>query len=183
MTEARAAEIAKYKVQYRHPGYRLGDARRAEIVRVLSGLPTKGSLLDVGTGRGETLKMAARLGFEPRGTEVVAYLLVPGVVEYAEAHNLPYADNSFDHVTCFDVLEHLVMDDIRPALLEFARVARHTVTVSAATKSHKINDVELHVSAMPFDAWHELITGTWSAYDAYRYGDGGKSSGCWQMRK
>lgn len=183
MTEARAAEIAKYSVQYKAAGYRLGKSREREIQRVFKLLSPRGTVLDVGTGRGETLKIAKSHGFTARGTEVVPYLLKPGVVEYAEAHNLPYEDNAFDHVTCFDVLEHLLMEDIRPALHEFARVAKYSVTVSAAVKSHKVDGVELHVSAMPMEDWHNMITGAWALYDAYRHGNGGVYSGCWQMRK
>lgn len=183
MQVERAAEIAKYHEQYKSSGYRLGKSRRRDIERVLTDLSPKGTLLDVGTGRGETLEIAASKGFSPSGTEVVSYLLVPGKVTYAEAHRLPFADSSFDHVTCFDVLEHLVREDIEPALREFARVAKFTVTVSAATKSHRVNGVELHVSAMPMDEWEKVILGAWFEYDGRRHGNAGVNSGCWQMRK
>lgn len=183
MRVERAAEIAKYYEQYKNPGYRLGKSRRVDIDRVIAELTPKGTLLDVGTGRGETLAIAETHGLTAKGTEVVDYLLIPGRVVYAEAHSLPFPDSSFDHVTCFDVLEHLVMDDIAPALREFARVAKTTVTVSAATKSHRVNGVELHVSAMPLKEWEGVILGAWFEHDGYRHGNAGVNSGCWQMRK
>jgi ubiquinone/menaquinone biosynthesis C-methylase UbiE len=183
MNDARQAEIAKYSVQYQNPYYRMGGSRKREIIRVLNELQPKGTLLDVGTGRGETLALAKQYGHAARGTEVVPYLLEPELVTYAEAHALPFKDGEFDHVTCFDVLEHLLLPDIHAALSEFARVARHTVTVTASVKSHVVNGVELHPSAMSMEDWTTLILEAWFPCNAYRHGMGGKFSGCWQMRK
>lgn len=181
MSSARQAEIDKYSVTYRDRDYGMARTRQRDIERILKEL-RKGSLLDVSTGRGETLKLASGSGFKPvQGTEVVDYLLKPPTVVYAEAHDLPFKDKSFDHVTCFDVLEHLLLDDIVPALQEFYRVARRTVTVSACDRSHVYKGIELHVSAMPMDEWHKLITETWSG--GYRHGNAGKYSGMWQIKK
>lgn len=178
----RQFEIDKYAVQYMNPDYRMGKSRKVHVERALQDLP-RGTLLDVGTGRGETVTLANRYGHTARGTEVVPYLLKPGVIEYAEAHNLPYADESFDHVTCFDVLEHLLEKDIEPALREFLRVARRTVTVSAAVKSHVVNGVELHVSAKSREAWHKQILDAWFPYAGRDYGRAGVFSFCWRVVK
>jgi ubiquinone/menaquinone biosynthesis C-methylase UbiE len=43
---------------------------------------------------------------------------------------LPFADDAFDVVGCFEVLEHLQGDQPRQALKEFARVARRAVVLS-----------------------------------------------------
>ena len=177
---AREAEVAKYVDAYRSGDYRMGVTRRADVVRVIARLP-KGTLLDVGTGRGETLTVAKAYGHVPHGTEVVPYLIRPPVIEYAQAHALPFADGSFDHVTCFDVLEHLLEDDLVPALKEFQRVARRTVTVSASDKRHNVKGVELHISARPMDEWEALILGTWGG--GFRNGNAGKHSGLWQLVK
>lgn len=178
--EPREFEVAKYVQMYRRPTYAMGKTRRVDVERVMRELP-KGTLLDVGTGRGETLSIARAYGHTPQGTEVVPYLVKPPRVVYAQAHALPFDDGAFDHVTCFDVLEHLLEVDLVPALREFQRVARKTVTVSACDRSHVVEGIELHISARPFEAWHELITGTWGG--GVRYGNAGKYSGCWQLRK
>jgi len=178
---SRDQEVEKYVAAYRNREYRMGPTRRVDVERVLRSLP-KGSLLDVGTGRGETLTIATAIGHAPvKGTEVVPYLLRPPVIEYAQAHALPFGDGEFDHVTCFDVLEHLLDEDLVPALREFQRVARGTVTVSAAVKSHVYQGVELHPSARSFEAWHELIVMTWGG--GFRNGNAGKYSGLWQLIK
>ena len=107
----------------------MGRQRLVDVERILSATP-RGSLLDVGTGRGETLEMAASLGFFPvRGTEVVPEL-IGGEVVYAEAHALPFERGQFDVVTCFDVMEHLIADDLIAALSEMGRVSARQVLMS-----------------------------------------------------
>jgi ubiquinone/menaquinone biosynthesis C-methylase UbiE len=59
-----------------------------------------------------------------RGVNPGAEFLVGSVLE------LPFADNAFDVVGCFEVLEHLPNDLPRQALAEFARVARRAVILS-----------------------------------------------------
>jgi ubiquinone/menaquinone biosynthesis C-methylase UbiE len=179
---ARAAEVEKYVSAYRDGDYRMGHTRKRDVIRILQGLSPKTSILDVGTGRGETLTLAKCEGFqEYRGTEVVPYLLKPPVIVFSEAHDLQYPDGAFEHVTCFDVLEHLLEDDIVPALQEMKRVARTSVTVSACPRSHRYKGVELHISARPMEDWHELITGAWEG--GVRNGNAGVHSGMWQLVK
>lgn len=153
---SRQAEIAKYPVAYVHSSYRMGQARHAAAARDLAGL--QGSLLDVGCGRGEVLRLAMDMGMSPvNGTEVVPSLLGPGVI-YAEVHELPFPNCSYDHVTCFDVLEHLVREDTELALLELARVARKTVTLTVADYPHVFQGVDLHVNRRPYHEWQQLLT-------------------------
>lgn len=177
---ARAQEVEKYVSAYRDADYRMGHTRKRDMQRIVNGLEV-GSLLDVGTGRGETLSYARTRGFTVQGTEVVPYLVKPPTIIRAEAHDLPFDDESFDHVTCFDVLEHLLEEDLVPALREFQRVARKTVSVSACPRSHVYKGVELHISARPMEDWHELITGVWGG--GFRNGNAGVHSGMWQLVK
>lgn len=153
----RQSEIAKYLEAYCLSSYRMGDARRDLARQTLRSLPVRGSLLDVGTGRGELLDDASGLGFDPvRGTEVVPYLLSERVT-YAEAHALPHDAGAFDVVTCLDVLEHLDPGDTVRALEELSRVAARAVVVTAADYSHVVEGVELHVNARPLDEWDALV--------------------------
>lgn len=183
----RQAEIARYAVAYaqdvRH--YGMGRGRRRDVPRLLAGLAPagfRGSYLDVGTGRGEALRYAREIGFASiAGTEVVPDLIAGDVV-YAEAHALPFGDGEFDHVTCFDVLEHLVADDVEPALLELNRVARLTATASASCRPSPWPGLgDLHISARPFVAWQRLIQRCWGP-SARHIGRAGGSP-CFQVRK
>jgi ubiquinone/menaquinone biosynthesis C-methylase UbiE len=122
--------------------------------------------------------MARGFGHDAHGTEVVPDLC--GVlVTQACAHELPFEDDSFDHVTCFDVLEHLVYDDLIPALRQMQRVARQTVTVSASEVPSIHGGRDLHISAMPAAQWHALLKEAWGV-EPDRHGTAGRSP-CWRL--
>ena len=157
MDKLRQAEFDKYKLAYSHSNYRMGNARRLSSMDALSGVDCRGSYLDVGTGRGEMLIIALDMGFRNvSGTEVISELLGTDVI-YAPAHDLPYENDSFDVVTCFDVLEHILTEDTEIALEELARVAQHSLVVSAANYPSKSLGVELHVNQRPYEDWDKLI--------------------------
>lgn len=157
---ARQAEHAKYERAYAlNPRYAMKDARRADSVDAIAGLPCRGSYLDVACGRGEMLNSAADLGFRPvRGTEIVPALIDGTMVVHAEAHALPFPDNSFDVVTLFDVIEHLIPGDDEAACREMARVARHHVVLSANNKdSFNKAGEQLHVNKRRYAVWDRLF--------------------------
>lgn len=120
--------------------------------KVLTGLT--GTLLDVGCGRGEVLNLAERLGMRATGAEVVPALIAadPRVV-YGEAWALPFPDKHFDHVTMFDVMEHLLAEDSERVCRELQRVARQTVILAVANGSSKLDGVELHINRRPYREW------------------------------
>ena len=153
----RDAEIAKYAVAYQNEIYRMSDGLRFALQKALESVE-KGSYLDIGAGRGESLALAGLMGFAPtRGTEVVPYLLSDSIT-YAEAHALPFKDGEFDVVSCLDVLEHLDPPDTIPALREMRRVAKRAVIVSAADYSAVWAGVELHVNRREYGGWRALVT-------------------------
>lgn len=127
------SEAAKYEEMYAHDDYRMSEQRREEVLRILTDTP-RGSLVDIGTGRGETLEIAKSLGHTPAfGTETVPDLIDGYKVIRALLPHLPHATGSFDTVTCFEVIEHLLPHDVLPALQELARVAKSRVIVSVCT--------------------------------------------------
>jgi hypothetical protein len=151
---ARLSEVAKYERAYTHPDYKLGDRRRAHIIHHLNRIP-KGGLLDVSTGRGEVLEIAEHLGHFPvQGTEAVPYLCDGKRVLHALAHELPFADNAFDTVTMFDVMEHLLPADTAAVCKELARVARRRVLLTVHNGSHRYRGEELHINRRSdYTAW------------------------------
>ena len=95
------------------------------------------TVLDAGCGEGfvtETfLKAMPALsitGFDPYEPSVkVAEQRNPrGTFLVGDIYNIPFDDNSFDVVCCFEVLEHL--HDAPLALQELSRVAKHAVVIS-----------------------------------------------------
>jgi SAM-dependent methyltransferase len=97
---------------------------RQEVERL--DLPQRAQILDAGCGSGRVLDELARFG------DVMGVDLSPSAVAaaWSRGHNvamarvedLPFADSTFDLVTCLDVIEH-TPDDVR-ALRELVRVTR-----------------------------------------------------------
>lgn len=154
----RIEEAGVYVGEYTNPSYRMGQQRQDDVQRILKSLKP-GSLLDVGTGRGETLDFAAGLGFwSLTGTETVPSLLSEKVV-HAYSVDLPFPDKSYDIVTCFDVMEHLIEEDLVPTIKEFCRVAKSRILLSCSeiSSSQWGGGRDLHISKRSAYAWMSLI--------------------------
>jgi SAM-dependent methyltransferase len=157
--EARDAEHAKYVKAYTIETYRMGGARYTDAVRQLAELPCRGSYLDVGCGRGEMVREAMQLGFAPVcGVEVVPNLVDGRRVIYAEGHALPFLDRSWDVVTLFDVVEHLLPGDDEAVCRELVRVARRHILITANNHESTLPDgTVLHINRRPYAEWERLL--------------------------
>lgn len=112
-------------------GVRYFHAWRVERLRARIGpeLETS-SVLDVGDSDGLMLRALGKTG--------TAVNVLPGAIEHIRSNgvdavlgrgeSLPFEDSTFDHVLCFQTLEHV--EDPYALLVELGRVARHSVFVS-----------------------------------------------------
>jgi SAM-dependent methyltransferase len=114
--------------------------------------------LDVATGGGH---VARRL--QEAGLDVVTCDPAPGMEPdvICAAEDLPFADESFDVVTCRRAAHHFV--DVRAAVAEMARVSRRLVLVEdllydgeEVEEAHRIRDPS-HVRAYSEAEWRELL--------------------------
>ena len=101
---------------------------RATIAMIRQLAPAmRGAYLDVGSGNGELIDRVMReFAVTPHACDYRDDLMTIGdlKVDVADLNTqpLPYADRSFDLVTCTEVIEHL--EDFRAAIREVARVLR-----------------------------------------------------------
>lgn len=148
----RHSEESKYSNAYQDQGYRMGRDRMRCAEEDLRKL-RPGSLLDVGCGRGEVLRLAESLGFTVQGVEVVDSLIDGDRVVRGQAYDLPFGDNAFEHVTMYDVMEHLLAEDAERVCRELQRVASETVTLTVSNISHIHQGVEMHITRRPYAEW------------------------------
>jgi SAM-dependent methyltransferase len=120
---SRTGEYAERGEYHRDPSpdwefYPTYLAKLAEVRRYLSALPRQARVLDAGCGEGVLVdEFASRLaieGLDPHYTS--------DRVRLGSLTALPYADGTFSHALCLDVLEHLSFDEQPRALAELHRV-------------------------------------------------------------
>lgn len=81
------------------------------------------------------------------------------VLSKATAHAIPLPDKSVQYATAFDVLEHLVPDEVDECLAELRRVAQQTVMVSICYKPSVllVDGKNLHPTVQPKEWWAEKL--------------------------
>jgi 2-polyprenyl-3-methyl-5-hydroxy-6-metoxy-1,4-benzoquinol methylase len=159
----RQHEIDKYERAYCNQRYRLGPNRMVHITYGLRDIE-RGSLLDVGCGRGEVLDMAEKMGFDPvMGVEAVGYLCDGKRIARGLVHDLPMLDKSFDVVTMFDVMEHILPDDTDSAVRHLERIARKTILLTVHNGPSTFNSEELHINRKgSYDEWFDYFKSVFS---------------------
>lgn len=179
---SRERELAKYVEAYKHDDYGMTEERRKGLRQILAGALVHeyvDTYLDVSTGRGESLELAQDLGYVGVwGTETVE-ALCGSRVKQAVLPKIPFPDKSFDVVSLIEVIEHLLPDDVLPALHELTRLARRTVIISAAVSQHWHGGVNLHPSARPEEEWNALFASVWG--DKVRRVISLGQSPCWRV--
>lgn len=91
-------------------------------------------VLDVGCARGFLVEVLCELGVDAEGCDVSAYAVAHptggarGRLRVADpARGLPWADGSFEVVTCLETLEHLSPEQVPGVVRELRRVSRGAV--------------------------------------------------------
>ena len=152
-------EREKYSRCYRDPNYKMGQGRAREIAKDIALIPAGSTYLDVGCGRGESIRLAESFGIVATGLELVPYLCNESVVE-GNIGELPFEDSSFEYVSCYDVVEHLPTEQVDEALSELFRVASKWVFITTNDKSsiHNVCGDNLHLTRKPRDWWEQKIS-------------------------
>lgn len=127
--------------------------------------------LDVGAGPGYLVEVLTMPPFRKhsRGVDISAVAvamaderLKPGLVQVMKQGEIPFADNSFDLITCFDVMEHLEPEDVRLLMREIRRVAapKALIMFNISLRDSSLRDINgdsVHRSILKPGEWDELI--------------------------
>ncbi len=198
--EMRAKELEKYVKLYSQTDY--GNLNHGKEVfqdfRFKRNLLEEGiySILDAGCGGGSFIKDVYNLlihqsrgRFEDKVKEIklvgLDFASIPeeGIVfndniqlMRGDVCSLPFEDGSFDIVTCFDVLEHLLEFDVLVALKELKRVAKRELYLKPSYRESHGKGVEgedLHPTVKHESWWIEQIesVGVESVERIYHIGD------------
>jgi ubiquinone/menaquinone biosynthesis C-methylase UbiE len=147
--------LAWYEDAYKSESYGMGAARKQWAQQMLRDVP-RGTLFDVGCGRGEMIAYANQVGFDAQGCETVPDL-IGGPVVHGLAHELPCGDDAFDVVTMFDVMEHLTESDCMAAIDELQRVARKHILLSISNRPSIVKGIDIHITKKPYSQWDRIL--------------------------
>lgn len=110
---------------------------------------TAQTLLDVGCGRGYYLnQIAERTKYRLTGCDMMDD--IPGLkADYVSGwvEKLPFADKSFDIVTCTHTVEHIM--NLRLAVSELKRVAKKQLIIVTPRQKYNYYTLDLHVNFFP----------------------------------
>lgn len=179
--EDRQAEIDKYQGvpgvsvgAYNLKNYAMTDCRRELLCSLLreEKFVLRGSYLDVSCGRGESLKAAHNLTYNPAvGTEVVDFLLDEPWKVKAVLPDVPFGDKVFDTISCIDVMEHILRDDWDASIINLGRVCKRRLILVISNeedRAGKALGTILHVTRLPYEETELLIKGWLPDFDVVR---------------
>ena len=156
LSEARRREREKYVQLYADQRLRYGSSNhgRDAVPLLLSQSPT--SILDVGCGRNSFARSMRASGVMAVGVDHVS----PSADVIAAAHALPFPEESFEWLTAFDVLEHLLTDEIDEVLEEFCRVASVGWLFSICYRDSviRVNGETMHPTVRPEEWWRDRLS-------------------------
>ena len=97
-------------------------------IKRATGLKRGARVLDFGCGIGNLVWALRKIGIQAIGIDpsksAVRYSRAPGWCRYGDTTSLPFEDRAFDLVYTHEVLEHLSLDELGPALRDISRVSR-----------------------------------------------------------
>lgn len=142
------------------------------LPKVAQRVPVGGKLLDVGAGFGSFVIAARRVGLDAVGIEIASYEVEyarrriatesPGIdpasiFHLGDGRELPFADNSFDAVTLWNVLEHV--PDARCLLAQVAHVLKPGGLVYIICPNYASFRPEAHYQVFWFSLMPRAIAG------------------------
>ncbi|MES2790047.1 MAG: glycosyltransferase, partial [Planctomycetota bacterium] len=158
--------LAIYQSAFSTPGYACVTDQEFRYVYACDAISALGphaeSLLDVGTGRGDFLRIAQGTfpGLHLLGVDVGRFHQQPishlNVDLCSDGGREVIQQLRFDVISCLDVLEHLPESDLAQVLSSLATACQWAV-VTVANHSDMLDGVELHLTQRPAEWWRSLL--------------------------
>jgi len=142
-------------------GYRW-DSMRFGMVG--SWVPFRGKLLDIGCGLGNFCRyMKARnpelevygVDFSKKAVELATQIEPRINYQYGTVYELPFPDDTFDVISCMEVLEHL--DDVDGALKEWRRVLKKRGEIYITTPWKGVGKFEFGERFKGLSSWEHVF--------------------------
>lgn len=155
-------EQSRYRELYHHKAYAFyghsnHGGKAQDLVSEMVNESENKSLLDVGCGWNEFVQQFRKR--HPNKRAVGADFACPGADLIACATNLPVETKSIGVLTAFDMLEHLLPEQVPLVLAEFSRVAENFVFSISHIPSHvKWKGETLHPTVQPIEWWMSQIS-------------------------
>lgn len=144
-------ELEKYKKIYSNDEYSFyGHTNHGSEAYELISVMCPESIVDVGCGHNEFCIYFSQNEVKSVGVDFAC----PSSNVIADAVNLPFKNKSFDILTSFDMLEHLLPKDISSVLDEFKRISkRYVFSISYVPSKILVEGENLHPSVFSKDWW------------------------------
>lgn len=153
----------------------LDEGNKIRVQQTIDSIPLDVvKLADIGCGNGVFIKKLMDLkpniittGID-RSSEALKY--VPGDNKIADITNLPFESNSFDCVTCLEVIEHLNVNDYKVALNELSRISSKYIIIgvpfeekiqnnlACCPKCHSTFNRDLHLQSFNIEKLENLFS-------------------------
>jgi ubiquinone/menaquinone biosynthesis C-methylase UbiE len=123
-------------------------------------------LLDVGCGEGYYVRDAIEEGIDAYGIDISSHALenaldrVKDRISFGSITEIPFADDEFDLMTAFDVIEHIHPKDTLNAIAEIRRVLKPRGIVIMTTPSSNFGDWVsdlTHINVRPPKFWKLIL--------------------------
>ena len=137
-----------YNDQVNFPNYGHTNHGDKWLIDILELNPA--SWLDIGCGHNTLIKHIKLYLDDAWGVDFAC----PSADQNCDMLDLPFADNRWDIVSAFDVMEHLLTEQIDTGLSEMARVGnRYVFTISYYKALMEINGKNAHPTVWSADKW------------------------------